>query len=51
MYIYLFNLNQQHLAVHECGESSSSGPDLHPNESTVNKNSLKSREVDKSKGN
>ncbi|XP_017237554.1 uncharacterized protein LOC108210680 isoform X3 [Daucus carota subsp. sativus] len=41
--------SQQHLAVHECGESSSSGPDLHPNESTVNKNSLKSREVDKSK--
>ncbi|KAK1405751.1 Remorin, C-terminal protein [Heracleum sosnowskyi] len=39
----------QHLAVHECGESSSSGPDLDPNKSTVYKNSLVCRKVEKAK--
>ncbi|KAL8130909.1 hypothetical protein AgCh_007001 [Apium graveolens] len=39
----------QHLAVHECGESSSSGPDLDPNKSTVHKNSLVCRKVEKAK--
>ncbi|KAK1392457.1 Remorin, C-terminal protein [Heracleum sosnowskyi] len=41
--------SQQQLAGHECAESSSSGPDLHPNKSTVHKNSLVCRKVEKSK--
>lgn len=45
----MFDLNQ-HLAVLECGESSSSGPDLDPNKSTVYKNSLVCRKVEKAKG-
>ncbi|KAL8128114.1 uncharacterized protein LOC141721743 isoform X1 [Apium graveolens] len=40
--------SSQHLAVHECGESFSSGPDLHPKKSTVCKNSLVCRKVENS---
>lgn len=40
--------SSQHLAIHECGESSSSGPNLHQNKSTVHKNSIVCRKVEKS---
>ncbi|WOG98993.1 hypothetical protein DCAR_0418339 [Daucus carota subsp. sativus] len=45
----LLSDSSQHLAVHECGESSSSGPDLDPNKSTVHKNSIVCRKVEKAK--